>query len=201
MTAATHLDGTQVQTQPSSTPASRKAGTAGKRITSILVTLVLALAAVVFVFLAVGPRFLGYQTSTMLTGSMSPGINPGDVVVSVPVPVDELRVGDVITYSIPVDDHRVETHRIVELTVAGGVATVQTKGDANPAVDPWKAVLSGDHVYRQVATIPYLGSVIRTLREPVIRSVLLYGGTGVLVVGVLASIWSRKPEDKAEAML
>lgn len=201
MTAATHLDWKQVQTQPSRTPAPGRAGTAGKRIASTLVTVVLALAAVVFLFLAVGPRFLGYQTSTMLTGSMSPGINPGDVVMSVPVPVGQLRVGDVITYSIPMDDHRVETHRIVELSTAGGAATVQTKGDANAAVDPWKAVLSGSHVYRQVATIPYLGSVIRTLREPVVRSVLLYGGTGVLVVGVLASIWSRKPEDKAEVML
>ena len=47
------------------------------------VTILLIVAALVFLFLAVGPRFLNYQTSTMLTGSMSPGINPGDVVVSV----------------------------------------------------------------------------------------------------------------------
>ncbi|HKU35347.1 MAG TPA: S26 family signal peptidase, partial [Paenarthrobacter sp.] len=42
----------------------------------------LVLAALAFVFLAIGPRLLGYQTSTMLTGSMAPLINPGDVVVT-----------------------------------------------------------------------------------------------------------------------
>ncbi|MDQ0620077.1 signal peptidase I [Arthrobacter globiformis] len=200
MTAITHLDGLDAEQRARQSPAAGKSRSIGNRVVSAVFTLVLVTAAVAFLFLAVGPRFVGYQTSTMLTGSMSPGINPGDVVVTVPVPVEELRIGDVITYSIPVDDHRVETHRIVEMTTAGGVATVQTKGDANPGVDPWKAVLSGNRVYRHVATVPYLGTVIRTLREPVTRSVLLYGATGVLVVGVLASIWSRKPEEKPEAV-
>ena len=35
-------------------------------------TAFLVLAALLFLFLAVGPRVLNYQTSTMLTGSMSP---------------------------------------------------------------------------------------------------------------------------------
>ena len=54
---------------------SRAVGAAG----SAVLTVLLVAAALVFLFLAVGPRFLNYQTSTMLTGSMSPGINPGDV--------------------------------------------------------------------------------------------------------------------------
>lgn len=181
--------------QPCRERTARAARGLGRKVASRCFTLLLALAAAVFLFLAVGPRVLGYQTSTMLTGSMSPSINPGDVVVSVPVAVHQLRAGDVITYSIPVDDHRIETHRIVDLTVAGRIVTVQTKGDANPVVDPWEAVLSGDHVYRHVATVPYLGHVIRALREPVIGSVLVYGGTGVLVAGTLASIWSKKPQE------
>ena len=61
-------------------PASKAVAAAGRAV----LTLTLVIAALLFLFLAVGPRFLNYQTSTMLTGSMSPGINPGDVVVSVP---------------------------------------------------------------------------------------------------------------------
>lgn len=198
MASAIHPGRLKAQKQRSQTPAARIALRVGKRILSTSMTLVLALAAALFLFLAVGPRFFDYQTSTMLTGSMSPEINPGDVVVSVPVPVDELRVGDVITYSIPVDDHRIETHRIIEVTSTGGVATVQTKGDANPAEDPWKAVLSGDHVYRHTATVPYLGTAIRTLREPLIRNILVYGATTVLVGGVLLSIWAKKPEESGK---
>ncbi|MFH5877375.1 signal peptidase I [Arthrobacter sp. NA-172] len=100
-------------------------------------TALMVAAVAAFLFLAVGPRILGYQTSTMLTGSMAPLINPGDVVITVPVPVADLKVGDIITYHIPVDDQRVETHRIIELAVnSQGTATVRTKGDANNGADP-----------------------------------------------------------------
>lgn len=158
-------------------------------------TAILVLAALVFLFLAVGPRFLGYQTSTMLTGSMSPGINPGDVVVSVKTPVSELKVGDVITYSIPIDDRRVETHRVMDIKRGdAGETSVTTKGDANPGPDPWTAVLSEDYVYTKAAVLPYLGDLIRALRQPVVQSLLLYGGSALLVVLVLTSIWGKSNE-------
>jgi signal peptidase len=154
----------------------------------------LAMAALVFLFLAIGPRILGYQTSTMLTGSMAPLINPGDVVVTVPTPITDVKVGDIITYHIPVEDQRVETHRITEITTTadGGVA-VQTKGDANNGIDPWIATLQGETVDKQIATIPYVGNAIRALREPPVLNILMYGAPGILVMGMLASIWSRDP--------
>lgn len=152
----------------------------------------LVLAALVFLFLAIGPRVLGYQTSTMLTGSMAPLINPGDVVVTVPTPIADVKVGDIITYHIPVEDQRVETHRITEITATadGGVA-VQTKGDANNGIDPWIATLQGKTVDKQVATIPYVGNAIRALREPMVRNILMYGAPAILVIGMLASIWTK----------
>lgn len=145
-----------------------------------------------FLFLAVGPRFLGYQTATMLTGSMAPGIVPGDVVVTTQQPVDGVRVGDVISYHIPVEDHRVETHRVIEvITNDDGTTAVRTKGDANEAVDPWIATLNGDYVYEQAFIIPGIGDVIRTLRTPIVNTVLVYGVPAVLVVGLLTMIWGR----------
>jgi signal peptidase len=156
-------------------------------------TILLIVATLVFLFLAVGPRFLNYQTSTMLTGSMSPGINPGDVVVSVRTPVAKLKIGDVITYSIPIDDRRIETHRVTSIKRDdSGATSVTTKGDANPGADPWIAVLSEDYVYTQAGVVPHLGDVIRALRQPIAQSVLLYGATALLVGVVLTVIW-RKP--------
>ena len=175
---------------------SKAAGAAGRAVCTVL----LIVAALVFLFLAVGPRFLNYQTSTMLTGSMSPGINPGDVVVSVKTPVSELRVGDVITYSIPIDDHRIETHRVASIERDdAGATSVTTKGDANPGADPWTAVLSEDYVYTQAGVVPYLGDVIRALRQPLVQSVLLYGASALLVVVVLTAIWRKPSEQAAEA--
>ena len=173
----------------------------GSRLGTVITTAVLILAAVAFLFLAIGPRVLGYQTSTMLTGSMSPLINPGDVVVSAPVPVESIAEGDIITYHIPVEDQRVETHRIIEVTTnADGTIAVRTKGDANNGADPWTATLQGDTVYRHAFTIPHLGAIIRTLREPAVRNTLMYGAPALLVAGMLVSIWRRpKDEDAAEA--
>ncbi|MGF4044092.1 signal peptidase I [Paenarthrobacter nitroguajacolicus] len=170
---------------------------AGKVVKGIGVGM-LVLAAVVFLFLAIGPRVFGYQTSTMLTGSMAPLINPGDVVVTVPTPVADIKVGDVITYHIPVEDQRVETHRITEITTTadGGVA-VQTKGDANNGIDPWIATLQGKTVDKQIATIPYVGNAIRALREPIVMNTLMYGAPAILVIGMLASIWTKEPTKSA----
>ncbi|HEU4666583.1 MAG TPA: signal peptidase I [Arthrobacter sp.] len=157
-------------------------------------TVVMIGAVAAFLFLAVGPRALGYQTSTMLTGSMAPLINAGDVVVSVPKPVSSLKAGDIITYGIPVDDHRVETHRIIEIVRNGdGTTAVRTKGDANNGADPWTAALQGGTVHVHAATIPYLGTAIRALREPVLLQSLMYGAPAVLAGMVLLSIWTKKP--------
>jgi signal peptidase len=185
------------------------AGTAGRevpargtgiirRAAAVLTTTLLVIAVAAFLMLAIGPRVFGYQTSTMLTGSMSPLINPGDVVITQPVPVDEVKVGDIITYHIPVEDQRVETHRITKLaTNPDGTIAVQTKGDANNGVDPWLATFEEETVDRHVATIPYLGHVIRALRTPAVLNALMYGAPSILVLGMLASIWRKNPEQAA----
>lgn len=167
-----------------------------RRTGSWVTTALIVLAVAAFLLLAIGPRLMGYQTTTMLTGSMSPGINPGDVVVAGQVPVADLKVGDVITYHIPIEDQRVETHRVVDIsTGADGLTTVRTKGDANQGVDPWTATLQGATVYRHVGTIPYLGTAIRALREPLVSVILMYGAPAVLVIGVLATIWGKNPDE------
>jgi signal peptidase len=136
----------------------------------------------------------------MLTGSMAPLINPGDVVVSVATPVSELRSGDVITYGIPVEDRRIETHRVIELTRnENGTTTIRTKGDANNGPDPWTATVQGETVHVHAATLPYLGSMIRALREPLVLQTLMYGAPAVLVAMLLLSIWKNEPEAKDQS--
>ncbi|HEX9227036.1 MAG TPA: signal peptidase I [Arthrobacter sp.] len=174
-----------------------RAGGLLRKAASAAATGLLVLGVIAFLLLAIGPRLMGYQTATMLTGSMAPLINPGDVVVTAPMAAADLRVGDIITYSIPVEDHRVVTHRVIEILTDPGATAVRTKGDANSGADPWTATLQGDTVYRQVAVIPHLGDAIRALREPLVRTVLMYGAPALLVVGLLSAIWRPKPDDDA----
>jgi signal peptidase I len=162
------------------------------------VRLVVTLAVLAFAVLAVGPHVLDYRTMTMLTGSMSPVIDPGDVTVVTPLPVDEVTVGMIIAYHIPIDDHHLVSHRVVTVEhSAEGTVTVQTKGDANDAVDPWTATLQGDTAYQVRAVIPALGHVIEALRTPVVSQALVYGAPTLLAGWLLLSIW--RPAAPAEA--
>jgi signal peptidase len=161
-----------------------------------LVRGLLGLAVLAFLGLAVGPHVFGYRTMTMLTGSMAPQIEPGDVTVVTPISVSEVTEGMVITYHRPIEDHSLVTHRVVSVqTGADGTVTVQTKGDANDAVDPWTATLQGDTAYQVRAVVPELGHLIQALRTPVLSQALLYGAPALLVGWVLMTIW-RPAEDE-----
>src|SRR4051812_22272115 len=133
-------------------------------------------AIVAFAGLAVGQHVFGYRTMTMLTGSMSPAIDPGDVAIVTPLAVQDVAEGMVISYHIPVEDHRLVTHRVVSVEHGpDGNVTVQTKGDANEAIDPWQATLEGNTAYQVRSVIPELGHVIQALRAPVVAPLLTYG--------------------------
>jgi signal peptidase I len=164
-----------------------------------LVRGVMVLAVLIFAVLAVGPHLLGYRTMTMLTASMAPEIDPGDVTIVTPIKVSEVTEGMVITYHKPIDDHSLVTHRVISVETAGnGTVTVQTKGDANEALDPWTATLEGDTAYEVRGVIPELGHLIQALRAPVVTQVLLYGAPTLLVGWLLLSIWRPTPTEEED---
>ena len=183
--------------QPTQTPrrtglGKRAAGLAGRW----TVRLVATVAALALGLLAVGPHVLDYRTMTMLTGSMAPAIDPGDVTIVTPLPVSDITVGMVIAYHIPIDDHHLVSHRVVAVDrAADGSITVQTKGDANAAIDPWQAILQGDTAYQVRAVIPDLGHAIQALRTPVISQALVYGAPALLAGWLLLSIWRPAPTE------
>jgi signal peptidase I len=173
----------------------------------LTVRLVVTVAVLAFGVLAVGPHVLDYRTMTMLTGSMAPVIDPGDVTIVTPLPVDEIAEGMIIAYHIPIDDHHLVSHRVVSVERgADGTVTVETKGDANDAVDPWKATLQGDTAYQVRGVIPELGHVIEALRTPLVSQALVYGAPTLLAGWLLLSIWrpatpAQGREDEAEEQL
>ncbi len=141
--------------------------------------------------LGLGPRTGRYTTLTVLSGSMRPGIPVGAVVLATPQPPRALRVGQIITYAIPVDDHRVVSHRVVKILVGGDQPIFVTKGDANNAPDPWHAQLSGSTMWRVRAVIPGLGSAIHTLRQPIVRRIGIYVLPAVVALWWLVDIWRK----------
>lgn len=171
----------------------------GRRLISLALNVLLLGCVLAFAGLAVGPHVFGYRTATMLTGSMEPRIAPGDVVVTVQKPAADLKVGDVISYRIPIEDHRVETHRVTEVhRTANGATTFRTKGDNNANGDPWTATTDEDIVWVSQAVIPNLGTAIRVLRSPAIQHGVFWVSFGGLLLLGLTLIWGSpvpKPEN------
>lgn len=160
---------------------------------------IMVVSVVAFAGLAVGPYVFGYRTMTMLTESMAPSINPGDITIVTPLAVSDVTEGMVITYHIPIGERQLITHRVVSVERGtDGSVTVQTKGDNNDAVDPWSATLSGDTAYQVRAVIPEVGNVIQALRTPAVATTLVYGAPALVAGWLLLSIWRpTKKEDRA----
>jgi signal peptidase I len=78
------------------------------------------------------PMLLGWQSYVIVTGSMEPVINAGDVVLASPDPVIEDSIGRVISFENPTRESHILTHRLVSIEEDG---TLVTKGDANPTPD------------------------------------------------------------------
>ncbi len=164
-----------------------------------LVRGIVAVAVVSFAGLAVGPHVLGYRTMTMLTASMSPVIDPGDVTIVTPLAVTDVTEGMVITYHIPIGERQLVTHRVVSVEHGtDGSVTVQTKGDNNDSIDPWTATLQGDTAYQVRAVVPEIGHAIHALRTPAVSNTLVYGAPALVAGWLILAIWRpKKQEDLA----
>jgi len=115
-----------------------------------IIAVLIAFAAIVY------PRLIGGVPLTVLSGSMVPTFNPGDLIITKPVDAKEVKRGDIITFQPKSDDPALITHRVVSVgTTLAGKEVIVTKGDANNAQDPsiMTEQIKGEYVYR----IPYLG--------------------------------------------
>jgi signal peptidase len=101
-------------------------------LSAALLVLILAIAAAVIGV----PALVGGSAMTVLTQSMEPNLPPGTLVVIRPTPVDEIEVGDVITYQIRSGEAAVVSHRVISKTYAEGEVSFLTQGDNNDAPDP-----------------------------------------------------------------
>ncbi|ROP64983.1 signal peptidase I [Curtobacterium sp. ZW137] len=110
---------------------------------------------------AAAPAVIGWQPTTVMTGSMEPRLVPGDVVVSRPVAPAQLRLGQVLLADDPDQPGHLRMHRYVK---AGAAGTLVTKGDANPQRDSTPIERSAVHGVAFLR-IPYVGTPIVWLRD------------------------------------
>lgn len=132
------------------------------------------------------PMFMGYRTLVVLSGSMEPSIAKGGIVLAAPVPMKELKRGDVIVFAPTADAQVPLIHRIVKLQDKDGVRYFTTRGDANQKADVAQVSLPPT-AWRVVFTLPALGYLIGWATQPI--------GTVTLIVIPLLGLVGLKLVD------
>jgi signal peptidase I len=160
----------------------------------------LCLAAAAAIGMGVLPHLGVYRTLTVLSGSMVPTFRPGDIVVVRPEPMRDLRVGQVITYQVPVGARQVETHRVIRILRGRGTnqPVIQTQGDANSAPDPWTAQLDGTTVWHLEAVVPKAGYALSALRGRFFQLFSILVVPGLFAVVALRRLWASPPAPRAD---
>lgn len=158
----------------------------------------LAIVAVLLAVVAVVvPKVLGAVPLAVLTGSMEPTYSPGDLVVSQPVDVVDLQIGDVVTFQPSSGDPTLITHRVIGVQLgAGGVASLATQGDANGAVDD--PILPEQVMGKVIYSVPYLGHVTQAVPDGTRGVLLVVIGSGLLLYCAYTLTIGRKRAQEPE---
>jgi signal peptidase I len=137
-------------------------------------------------FWALVPALVGLHSEVVMSGSMSPRIRAGDVVVTVRAASGALQPGRVLLFDDPDRPGRVRLHRLLSRTPGG---LLVTKGDANAQPDPTPVAVAAVRGVARVR-IPFAGlpKLWFTERHWVRLAGLLIAVAGLIVLA------SRIPE-------
>ena len=151
----------------------------------LLIEVLTIIAILVAVFLA----YMGLQfflaTDTpwvaVASGSMSPALKVGDIVIVQGVPPTSIQVGDIIIFDSP---QRVRTiHRVTKIqTLPNGTTQFKTKGDANPTEEHYWTPEQNVHG-RVLYRIPYLGWLALDPTIPIIT---------IVIIIIIILVWPKK---------
>jgi signal peptidase len=141
--------------------------------TIINITVNLIYAFIIVALVAIGAFFVisksggpgGYQLYTVQSGSMSPALKAGSIVLveptrgaketHSPLPSPVFSKGDIVTYNAGGDP---VTHRVIGIERSDANFVYETKGDANRTADV-KKVSEQQVLGKAVLSVPYLGYV------------------------------------------
>lgn len=191
--------------------AARRRRRAGAR--SLLDAIILGLSSgMLLLVVAIGvlvialPAAVGGMPLTILTGSMSPSLPPGTLVVVRPTPISDIGPGDVLTYQYASGKPTLVTHRVVARAVDthSNAVTFVTQGDANPRPD------DGEVLPVQVRgtvwfAVPLLGWVNQAMSGargwlvPAIAAALLCYAVWMMLSGLRDRRRPRRPARSVDA--
>lgn len=128
-------------------------------------------------------NLFGYTFFEVATGSMSPTINVGDVVI-VKV-AEEVQENDIIVYK---ENENFITHRLIRKEDG----KIITKGDANNSED--KAIEENNVLGKVVKIIPQIGIWRKAILSPEVIGLIAI----LIIILIISLIYASKTEEKVE---
>lgn len=118
---------------------------------------VLVLGVVATIAVAILTAVVHIHVMRVATPSMEPTIRVGDVVVVREESTADLDAGEMVVLPVPDAGGAMYVHRLTSVRVDDGQVIVTTKGDANPAPDPWELRIDSATVPLVIGQIPVPG--------------------------------------------
>jgi len=151
--------------------------------------LIINMLTIVILIISVVAIYFGLQivlaTKTPLlgvaSGSMSPALEVGDLIIIQGTPASSIQVGDIIVFDQPQGGRTI--HRVTKIqTLLNGTIQFKTKGDANPNEDlHW---ISEQNVHGRVSyRIPYIGWLALDPTIPIIT---------IAIIVIIILLWPEK---------
>jgi signal peptidase I len=141
------------------------------------------------------PHLLGATSMVVRSGSMSPAIRTGDVVVVQPIAPTEAEIGDIVTFRDPDGSDRLLVHRVRAISRSGGDVKVITQGDANATQENWKVAADGT-IGTVAYRVPLLGFATGWINSVPGRIGLLIVPGLLLAFSFLARIWRPRLDSR-----
>jgi signal peptidase I len=168
------------------------------------------IASILFIFIALEAlapsktmSILGFKGFAVLTPSMEPVYNVGDIVIATKVDVDDLKVGDPITFYVDLNNDgkkELVTHYIFSIDYIDGIRTYQTNPEGRDYADPWE-IVDEDIVGMVSFKIPFLGFVIIfgliLVENPIFLGLIILN---VIIIVVIIKLIKKKPKEDHHAV-
>jgi len=161
-----------------------------------MIAVIIALVAVLLV-VSVLPITGNFKVMVVQSGSMAPKIKMGSVVVI--KPVEEYKIGDVITFGPYSRIKAPTTHRIYDIKIEDGQPVYITKGDANNSPDQ-REIQKREIIGKVLFDVPYLGYVVSFAKKPIGFTLIIVVPAGLIIFDETKNIFNelkRKRETDA----
>ena len=163
-----------------------------QKIWNVVSTILVVIVVLCAVFL-MGSRLLGYRCFTVISGSMIPTYDIGDLLYVKEVDVNTIKAGDPITFILN-EDLVVATHRVVRVDAEN--QRFYTKGDANQIEDS-EPVHFKNVIGVPEFSIPKLGYVSDFIQNPPGMYITIGVGIILILIVFLPDLLGKKKKEAA----